>query len=254
MNKKILVPGYSVGENSFGIGKTYVEYLSQFGDIIISAPTVGNYDDIDLVVLPGGSDLSSGRYNQVPSVLNSHPDLFKEFFFDNNLPGYIEAKVPVYGICLGAQMLHVWSGGELDQHCGHPYSDSENRAELAHEVDFGPKYGYLFKFLGLPKEVKNKGVTKYDSKFKVNSHHHQGIPLDSLQEGFEPVLIGPYDIVEAFMHTSLPIAGYQGHPEDSYCKVSEHLIKLLLERGAEIKHQKKLQKLNKVVESEENKS
>lgn len=101
MKKRIAVVGWSTGENSFGVTKPYLEYFSQFGEVEILTPKKGITEGLDLVVLPGGMDVSSSKYGQVPGFMNSNPDVFKEYFYEQNLSQYIDAGIPIFGICLG---------------------------------------------------------------------------------------------------------------------------------------------------------
>jgi len=105
MGKKLIgIPGWSLGENSFGVQKAYLEYLSNFGQVEILTPNSNIRTDLDLVVLPGGADTMSYNYNQVPSFQNSMADPYKDYFAKVNLPQYINANIPIFGICLGIDL------------------------------------------------------------------------------------------------------------------------------------------------------
>lgn len=80
MEKQIGIVGWSVGENSFGAGKAYLEFFSNFGEVHILGPSESVLEWPDLIVLPGGLDTPSSRYKQKPSFFNSNSDLFKEYF------------------------------------------------------------------------------------------------------------------------------------------------------------------------------
>ena len=212
MKKSIGLVGWNVGENSFGATKAYMEYLSIFGNVLILPPSHQTFD-LDLLVLPGGQDMMSSKYGQVPSFVNTNPDLMKEFFFENNLKNYIEKETPIFGICLGAQMLNVFFEGHLDQNCGHPYS--EERTDLAHPITINPMY----------KNWVEKG------EYKVNSLHHQGIPEDGLGEDL--ISVATYTkhgntIIEAFKHKQLDIWGVQWHPEEIYDTLSTKILSTLI--------------------------
>lgn len=105
-NKKpvIGIPAWSLGDNSFGVQKTYLEYFAKFGQVEILTPNEDIREDLDLVVLPGGQDVQSTHYNAVPGFMNSLSDPFKDYFFKNNLPKYIENNTPIFGICLGIDL------------------------------------------------------------------------------------------------------------------------------------------------------
>lgn len=232
MNKTILIPGWELGQSSFGATKAYLEFFSQFGSLLVVGPTFDIYDNVDLVVLPGGKDTASDRYGEPPSFLNSDPDKFKEFFLDNNLQGYIDKKIPVFGICLGHQMLNLWADGGLTQNVAHEYSE-KSRCEKVHTLSFLPNFKKLVIELGL------------DKKYEVNSLHHQGFTLEQLGAGFDPIAVGPDNVVEAMVHKEELIASVQYHPEEIYDELSIYLINSLLEQGDKYtKKQKKLEIIN----------
>lgn len=215
---KIGIVGWNVGENSFGATKPYMEFLSRYGDVYILPPSATILEDLDLLVLPGGKDTMSINYNQVPSFFNTDPDIMKEFFLLNNLGKYVANGTPIFGICLGLQMLNVHLGGDLRQHVAHPYNENEKRYELIHKCDFTPAYSNLKKTLQLTKE------------FKVNSLHHQGVHITNLAPKLKAILQFE-DVIEAFIHEKLPIAAVQYHPEEIYDEVSDYLIKTLIKHG-----------------------
>jgi putative glutamine amidotransferase len=218
--KKIGIVGWSTGESSFGVTKPYLQYLSSFGQVEILTPSKYIREDLDLIVLPGGQDVSSSVYGEVPGFMNSNPDLYKEYFFLNNLEQYIEAGKSIFGICLGMQQLAVYFGSGLTQHLPalgiHGYY-SDPREELVHSVH-----------VHLPED---------DVKFtqKVNSMHHQGVLLQDLSKSLTPLAIQKaknvetgMSVVEALMHKDFPIAGVQWHPEHIYDKLTNLLITKLL--------------------------
>jgi len=205
--KRIAIPCWSTGDNSFGVTKPYLEYFSQFGQVEMLTPRKGIVEGLDLVVLPGGLDTFSHRYGQVPGFNNTNCDAFKEYFYEVNLPQYINAGTPIFGICLGFQMLNIYFGGELIQNIWWDHGDStRDRSELAHIVYEVTKYDDE-KECWLINQVKEKDA------MKVNSLHHQGIQIDGLGNNLKPLLLSEEGIVEAFEHKELLISGVQFHPK-----------------------------------------
>jgi putative glutamine amidotransferase len=243
-NKKIGIVGWKTGDNSIGVTLAYAKYLSNFGDVIILTPT-STFFDLDLLVLPGGSDLSSHFYGRLPYFGNSNPDLMKEYFYKTNLPMYIEKKVPIFGICLGMQMLNVAFGGSLTQHIlgdEHPYYSQNSRDEIVHDLWFTEPFKYMER--DKPKKVKKQEFTN-----GVNSIHHQGVCLADAGEGrFTSVnsdvapeldVVAYYgQVVEILAHKTLPIAGVQFHPEELFYsqrnqeQTSKFIIENLLLNGS----------------------
>ena len=214
MQRRIGIVGASTGENSFGTGKHYLNFASLFGIPHILMPDEDIQEDLSLLILPGGLDINPANYDEAPGFYTSNQDVFKEYFYLQKLQGYIDAGVPVFGICLGLQQLNVHFGGKLTQNLyGHP--QSPDRFRYAHSV--------------VPADGKHVG-------FEVNSHHHQGVFLSQLGAGLKPLLyeersenkkvwVEKNPLVEAFVHESLPVAAVQFHPEE----VNNHFTMELIE-------------------------
>ena len=118
MNKKLVIgiPGWKVGENSFGTGVNHLEYISKFGEprIIMPENTSENIiEQIDLLYLPGGKDLNPSSYGETPGYKTSDPDIHKQRFYDYTLSPIIEANIPIFGVCLGFQMICAKFGVKL---------------------------------------------------------------------------------------------------------------------------------------------
>ncbi len=212
-SKKIGIVGWNLGENSFGSTKAYLAYLGHFGQVIVLTPSSEIIPDLDLLVLPGGKDITSFLYGKVPSYYNSDADVMKEFFFQYSLPLYIEAGVPIFGICLGMQQINVHFGGKLIQEVGdHPYSE-ESRSELVHDLLYTDPWA------------------KRMPKAKVNSLHHQAVDEKSLPDCLEIVAVSKSkgaQAVEIIRHRTLPIWGVQYHPEEIYDDPATAIISNLL--------------------------
>lgn len=198
MNKKIIgIPGWKTGENSFGCGVNHLDFISKFGKPKILFPEDDD-EEIDLLYLPGGPDVNPSCYGQTPGFYTSNQDVFRQYFFDNNLKKYIEKGVPVFGICLGMQMLNIFFKGTLTQDLKY-HAQSKDRWQSGHKV-----------------YVPNMSKKQF---FEVNSHHHQGVLFSDLSQELNPLLYSDNEedanngIVEAFQHKNLKIAGVQWHPK-----------------------------------------
>lgn len=223
MRFRIGIVGWNTSENTFGVTKAYAAFLAQFGDVLTLHPQQDMVEGLDLLVLPGGQDISSHLYGEVPNYYNSNADLMKEFFMRNNLPQYIEAGVPIFGICLGMQQLYVHFGGKMLQDIDdHPRSASSDRGELVHGLHFMENYQDL--------RPNHKKGTVY-----VNSLHHQACDPDSLPDcldivAFSSPLKKEHDAqyVEVICHREYPIWGVQYHPEEINDILSAKIINTLL--------------------------
>lgn len=203
--KKVGIVGWR-SESFFGAGLNYLEFVSKFGTPIIITPQMDVQKDLDLLVLPGGLDVN---YGQTPSFHTSNTDVFKQHFYDTKLDAYIDAEIPIFGICLGFQQLNVKFGGTLRQHI-HGHQREAHNQHFVHIVDeqysksIDPSFKVLFQ--------KSKSPNTFG--VYTNSRHHQAIheigdnliPTGYSREG--------ESYIEAFIHRSLPIAGVQWHPED----------------------------------------
>lgn len=207
------IPGFLNSDKMFGVTGNYMQFANKYGDVRIIMPHE-EFVKVDLLLLPGGLDLSPTSYGDAPSYQTGNHDVFKEFFFKERLKNYLSAKTPIFGICLGFQMLNVALGGTLTQHLI-SHEQSDKRWAPAHDVNI---YGY--------RDKKNQPL-----KIKVNSHHHQAVLNTNLAKDLLVVAdIQDYDgtIVEAYKHKSLKIAGVQWHPEELYDVISNKLITELL--------------------------
>lgn len=192
------VPGWKTGDNSFGCGTNHLDFISRFGDVRILFPHDKEVK-LDLLYLPGGPDVNPTCYGQTPGFYTSNPDVFRQYFFDNNLKWYVESKTPIFGVCLGMQMLNVHFGGALTQDLKY-HAQSSGRWQKGHEV-----------FVA--------GENRKNSKFEVNSHHHQAVLYSDLSKELDMLIYADNEenpqncIVEGLRHKTLPIAGVQYHPK-----------------------------------------
>lgn len=219
-NKYVGIPGWIVDtkRSYFGASVNHLEFISYCGGIPRIIFPEEDLANVDMIYLPGGPDLSPDEYGQNPGFRNSDADQFRMHFFKNKLKLYVQAEIPIFGVCLGMQSLNVFFGGTLDQNLyGHP--SSKERYEKGHTVTY-----------------VNLAAGKKE-EFDVNSHHHQGV--DELGEGLVPECFynfkegknnknSEYSLIESFVHKTLPIVGVQWHPEEFYDPYSINKFKKLL--------------------------
>lgn len=232
MTKKIAIVGWKTGENSFGVTVPYLRFFQNYGDVIILGVNDDTVKDVDLLVLPGGGDVSPNRYNAKPDLFTGIANTWLEYFDKVILPKYIENKTPIFGICRGLQTLNVHFGGTLIQHLdNHATSDSDKRWEEVHSV------GHFI--AGSDNEWRTFASSLDQAVFMVNSLHHQAI--ETLGKGLQPVLREIIkvknekiprltNVIEGIKHESLPIYAVQYHPEEIYDEYSDTVIKSLLKK------------------------
>lgn len=231
MKKTIGIPGYKYQDGSFGVGPNHLEYLSQFGNPRILMPWE-EVADVDMIYLPGGLDVNPASYGEIPGYRTSNADLFKQFFFDKRLDGYIEAGIPVFGVCLGMQMLAARFGCTLLQNLLN-HKNSPDRWMEAHKVHPATDRGVV-----VGNKVFKKGIP-------VNGHHHQALTVNGMSRAIEPLWITPSNepsdespIIEGFKIVDKPIYGVQWHPEEFYDEFSKLVITHLLESTKKVEAEK----------------
>jgi len=112
----------------------------------------------------------------------------------------IEKKVPILGICRGAQLINVYFGGSLHQEIADFYT------EQPHLHSILPKSTIIVDPSTRLYSILQKKYTR------VNSLHHQSVK--TLGKNLRIAAQEPNGIVEAIEHTELPfVIGVQWHPE-----------------------------------------
>jgi gamma-glutamyl-gamma-aminobutyrate hydrolase PuuD len=236
MSKQIGIFGFKTGENSFGVTVPYYEYFDFFGDVHIISPlanvVLAGYD---LIVVPGGPDVSPNSYGHVPDMRTSKSDPIREYFDQHVLPEAIEAGIPIVGICRGHQAIGVLHGSAMHQHMYH--STSKTRGELSHGIAVftkelpEPLGATLRNKLSIKKE-KNKGVHPLNRHLEVNSLHHQtlsDIPDSAILLASHFDDKKPNDSsIEALFYPDHNIVTFQYHPEEIWDELSILCIKYLL--------------------------
>ncbi len=136
----------------------------------------------DGVLLTGGNDLAS---------LNPTDPLCKmrDEFESRLIEIAVKSKIPLLGVCRGAQMVAHFFGSTFKKRDGH--------VGINHRVRF-----------------QGRGIfeANYSQKTLVNSYHGfciQSTGKELLTEG----IVETDQTVEAFSHKSLPIFGMMWHPE-----------------------------------------
>lgn len=213
MNKQKLIgiSGYKIGDNGFGIGLPYINFISKFGiPVIITPQHVDNIPKVDMLYLPGGLDVNPLTYGEIPNYYTQNPNILLEFFDDKILPQYIENKTPILCVCRSAQKIWGLYGGKINQHVT-DHDQSDPGTEPAHYLEYVMDY------------------QDYNSKLQiVTSRHHQCMhtPSDKLEViayAKEKISSKEYltrkDIVEIFKVKDENIYGMQFHPEDHHERI-----------------------------------
>lgn len=190
----------------------------------------GVKEQIDLVLFTGGADVNPSLYGEMKgknTYINEKRDEVDSNMF------YNLAHVPKIGICRGAQLLTVLSGGKLIQHVeGH---------STTHSIAFLKKYiPYIY----------SGSSSKFIDRDITSTHHQMMYPFNLKRNKFEMIAWSKFnnsstylngddkeiDLVDDFVEPEIVFYKQsnslciQGHPEYSSCpqKTQDtiyHLIK-----------------------------
>ena len=112
---------------------------------------VHNINHTDLLCLEGGADLSPFIYGEKNT--RSHNSVSKDFHTFGLMAIAQRMRIPIVGICRGAQALNVFMGGKMNQHIdGHgklhlintPYGFCEVRCGHHQEI-IPPKWAEVYR-------------------------------------------------------------------------------------------------------------
>jgi putative glutamine amidotransferase len=196
----------------------YVEALKKAGAEVrtVSAGDASSVDlhGVDGVLLTGGHDIDPSRYAEErhPATLDAEPgrdDL--EIALARQA---IDARLPLFAICRGLQVLNVAAGGSLVQdipsEIGHlvEHDVREPKNAEAHPVRVKPGSALAE---ALADEINEHGETI------VNSRHHQAI--GKVAPGLEVTAVAPDGLPEAVERAGQDgdgpfCVGVQWHPEN----------------------------------------
>ncbi len=203
----------------------YADSVAQAGGLPIHLSPSGSadvVDRIDALVIAGGEDVDSRRYNEAPHPQAGPYSVARDEYEFALVERALERNIPILGVCRGHQLINVALGGSLIQHLEVGTGESHAaltyyRAHRAHPVDIEP--GSLLHSL-------------YGDRTMVNSFHHQAV--DRPGEGVTPVARASDGIIEAYEVAGRPVVGIQWHPE---CfggdPIFEWLVKSAKQRAAQ---------------------
>ncbi len=133
--------------------------------------------EINLLILSGGNDvLSREKTSKIRNVVEL-----------NLIKNSIKKKIPILGICRGAQLLNIFFGGKLTK--------INNHMNTRHQIFFEDK------------KILNR------EKLTVNSYHNYGIIKNNLSKDFQMLAIDKSENIEMFISKKNRIIGSMWHPE-----------------------------------------
>ena len=175
------------------LGMVYVDAVFQAGGLpVILPPLTPGFaaalaDEIDGLCIPGGPDIHPSLYGHEEHEMLGPTDAELDAFERALVVEAIDRDLPLLGICRGAQMINVATGGTLHQHLPACVNGS-----LAHrqEEDIGRVTHGVRVAAG-----SALGAALGREALEVNSLHHQAV--DGLGEGLRAVAWAPDGVVEA---------------------------------------------------------
>jgi putative glutamine amidotransferase len=162
-------------------------------------------DELDGLVLMGGSDVCPATYGESPLKPEWNGDRVRDEYEQALTAAFMAEGKPVFDVCRGLQLLNVAFGGTLYQDIAtqRPGAPSHREASLYdrhfHDVAFVPGTRLAELYPGV-------------ARAKVNSVHHQAIK--DLAPGFVVEARSPDGLVEAMRRPGDSyVAAVQWHPE-----------------------------------------
>lgn len=214
-------------ETKFTSYARYVDALRGAGALAILLPpsvpdVAAHLELVDGVVFTGGDDLDPALWGGTPGAGHLASDPRRTEYEMALALAAMDGERPVLGICLGAQLLNVASGGSL--RCDLPavgvkHLDESLGTRLRHDVDV-MKGSLLARSVGLPD----------GGRLSVNSVHKNA--PDGLGEKLRASALSVDGVIEAVEHRDLAFClGVQWHPEADVATepASRHLFASFVE-------------------------
>lgn len=175
----------------------------------------GVLDLLDALILTGGAgDLDPALYGEDPHPETGPVQEERDAYELALVRAAVERRMPVLGICRGAQILNVAYGGGIEQHIPDALGHEDHR----HTPGTFADHDVLLQ----PGSLAARAAG--DEKSAVKSHHHQGIKSVGL--GLLATGWAEDDTVEAVEDPVCPfVLGVLWHPEeDEKSRLIEALI------------------------------
>lgn len=148
---------------------------------------------IDILILAGGNDIISKKKE---SIIRNKIEI-------NLIKKAIKRKIPIFGICRGAQLLNIKFGGKI--------SKVKNQMRTRHNI-------YLYKNNFIKKKI-----------FNVNSFHNYGIKYEDISKKFKIIATDSDRNVEMFVSKKNKITATMWHPErEKNKKILTNIINKIL--------------------------
>jgi len=159
----------------------------------------------DVIIIVGGEDVAPCYYGaESLAGLVTGPPLPQADAVDIAVIQDAAARrTPMLGICRGHQLINVALGGTLNQHLDHPHR--------CHGDQMLPDTPFVSTPLLSTKSASSDLELALELPPSARCTHHQAI--SQLAPGLEVAARAPDGVIEAVIHSQLPITGVQFHPE-----------------------------------------
>lgn len=178
---------------SYTLNKTYPAAVIAAGGLPVLGVDANAMEDYAALCdgcICSGAQIFSPEYSLVTRVDNEERKANEQ----RAIRAFMAAGKPVLGICLGMQQLNAALGGTLIK--DFRLQEGVEHQMTTHSVKTAP--GTLVNRL-------------FGEEFMVNSRHIAR--LDVVAPGLKVAALSPDGVVEAVEHESLPLYGFQWHPE-----------------------------------------
>ena len=191
-----------------------MQFMKQAGFENVSSP-----EEADLIVFAGGADVDPELYGQKRMPFTQYHrarDDYEKAVYEEA----VKVGKPMFGICRGAQFLHVMNGGQLWQHVeNHAISGTHTIWDLEDEVLLEAN-SYHHQMLALNDKIEVLACTK-DQVSKIFISDEMNIDLRKEKDP------SPELEIEAGMYYDTKCFFVQGHPEvgnDQYRSWTMHKL------------------------------
>lgn len=190
----------------------YVNSTFAAGGLPVSIPTIEKDEDFDSyidmldgILFTGGADIHPRYFNEEPPKEVNQLEPYRDKCELELFKRAYNRKMPILGICRGAQLINVALGGSL-------YQDI-NR-QLPDTYGHNPKeaFGYdLFHSVDILDDTRLYDIFK-EKNIYVNSFHHQSIK--DLGKNLKIAALAKDNVIEGIESTDdRYLIGVQWHPE-----------------------------------------
>lgn len=213
-----IVAGSSGG--AISLHRAYVDAVVAAGGVPLLVPASFPKDDgrveqlLDMVgalLLAGGGDVDPGSYGARPVTTLDHVDPLRDAVELRALRWARASGVRVLGVCRGAQLLAVSSGGTLVQDL--PAAGFDLHIDVRNDREYA---GLRHVVKTLPGSLAERLLRGLEG---VNSHHHQGVM--STGNRLVATAWSPDGVIEAVEGPD--VLGVQWHPETGAMQDARHL-------------------------------